>query len=127
MPAPGRQLRQLLVESAERGDVYVPECPSRAVLDHITSRWGVLVLVGLLGGPLRFSELRRLVGGVSDKMLAQTLKLLQHDGFVARGAYLEMPMRVEYSLTDLGTEAAERLGGLVEWLQSNIGRVLTNA
>ncbi len=106
-------------------DVYAPECPSRAVLDHVTSRWGVLVLVALLDGPMRFSELRRLIGGVSDKMLSQTLKVLQDDHVIERQAYLEMPMRVEYALTELGEELAERLGGLVEWIESNLTRVLT--
>ena len=109
--------------SRERGDLYAPECPSRAVLDHVTSRWGVLVLVSLLGGPHRFSELRRLIVGVSDKMLSQTLKVLQHDGFIARDAFLEMPLRVEYRLTSSGVQVAERLAVLTEWIEDSIGAI----
>lgn len=112
-----------MLASRERGDLYAPDCPSRAVLDHVTSRWGVLVLVALLGGAHRFSELRRLIVGVSDKMLAQTLKTLQHDGFVARDAFLEMPLRVEYRLTQSGEQVASRLAILTEWIEDNIGEI----
>jgi DNA-binding HxlR family transcriptional regulator len=67
-----------------RGDVFDSQCPARGVLDHITSKWAVLVLVGLRDGPLRYSALRRAIGGVSEKMLAQTLRTLETDGFVHR-------------------------------------------
>lgn len=104
-------------------DVYAADCPSRGVLDHLTSRWGVLVLVALSEEMHRFSALRRKVGGVSEKMLAQTLTTLEHDGFVERTAYPEVPPRVEYRLTPLGHEVAERVEGLVEWIETNLGRV----
>lgn len=91
-------------------------CPSRTVLDHVTSRWGVLVLVSLADGTLRWSELRRRVQGVSDKMLAQTLRTLQQDGFVHREAYPQIPPRVEYRLSELGEELAGLLLPLVEWI-----------
>jgi len=71
------------------------------VFKHVTSLWGVLALVALHGGTMRFSELRRRVGGVSEKMLAQTLQVLEADGFVDRKAYPVVPPRVEYSLTAL--------------------------
>ena len=106
-----------------RGDVYAPACPSRGVLDHVTSRWGVLILVRLLEGTYRFSELRRSVGGVSEKMLAQTLQNLEADGFVHREVHAEVPPRVEYSLTPLGREIAERVEGLVEWLEASMPRI----
>ena len=61
-----------------RGELFSPDCPSREVLQHVTSRWGVLLLVALMGGTHRFSALRRKVGGVSEKMLAQTLRGLDH-------------------------------------------------
>jgi DNA-binding HxlR family transcriptional regulator len=106
-------------------DVYAAGCPSRDVLDHVTSRWGVLVLIALREKMHRFSALRRKIGGVSEKMLAQTLTTLGADGFVQRTAYPEVPPRVEYRLTPLGQEVAERVEGLVDWLEGNLPRVLT--
>lgn len=97
--------------------VFASDCPSRIVLDHVTSKWGVLVLVGLAEeSPLRWSELRRRVQGVSEKMLAQTLRTLEADGFVSRHAYAVVPPHVEYSLTPLGGELAERLVHLMSWI-----------
>ncbi len=102
-----------------RGQLMAADCPSRAVLAHITSRWGVLVLVMLLEKTHRFSELRRAVGGVSEKMLAQTLEALVQDGLVSRFAHQVVPPHVEYSLTPLGREAATRLELLVDWIEDN--------
>ncbi|MFF0968557.1 winged helix-turn-helix transcriptional regulator [Streptomyces sp. NPDC003703] len=95
-------------------------CPYRLVLEHVTSRWGVLVLIELLERPHRFSELRRAIGrvsekGVSEKMLAQTLQTLERDGLVHRDARPVIPPRVDYSLTGLGREAAEQVRTLAEW------------
>lgn len=73
-----------LSEHMRRGAVFSVECPSREILKHVTSRWGVLVLVALTQGTHRFSDLRRKVGGVSEKMLAQTLQCLERDGFINR-------------------------------------------
>lgn len=111
--------------AAQRGDLYAPACPSRGVLDHVTSRWGVLVLVALLEGTHRFSELRRKVAGVSEKMLAQTLQALEQDGFVLREVYPVIPPRVDYSLTPMGREVAEHVKGLAVWIEGNISRILT--
>lgn len=99
--------------------VLAAECPSRAVLGHITSRWGTLVLIVLLERTHRFSELRRAIGGVSEKMLAQTLDALAYDGLVLRVAQQVVPPHVEYSLTPLGREAATRLEVLVDWIETN--------
>ncbi|MFE4259964.1 winged helix-turn-helix transcriptional regulator [Streptomyces sp. NPDC056883] len=93
-------------------------CPHRLVLEHVTSRWGVLVLDALLDRSYRFSELRRHVGTVakvSEKMLTQTLQTLERDGFVHRDAKPVIPPRVDYSLTPLGREAAERVRALAHW------------
>lgn len=109
----------------QRGDLYAPACPSRGVLDHVTSRWGVLVLVALLEGTHRFSELRRKVAGVSEKMLAQTLQALEQDGFVLREVFPVIPPRVDYSLTPMGREVAERIKGLTMWIEDNIPRIMT--
>ena len=116
-----KALRNAIAErnDPERGQVMVAECPSRIVLGHITSRWGVLVLVMLLDGTHRFSALRRAVGGVSEKMLAQTLDALAYDGLVLRVSHQVVPPHVEYSLTPLGREAAERLEVLVDWIEDN--------
>ena len=104
-------------------DVFSAQCPSRGVLDHVTSRWAVLVLSALADEMHRFSALRRRIGGVSEKMLAQTLTTLEQDGFVERTAYPEVPPRVEYRLTPLGREVAERVGALKEWIEQNLPRV----
>lgn len=100
-----------------RGDLMVADCPSREVLRHLTSRWGVLVLIALRQGTRRFSELRRMVGGVSERMLAQTLQWLEADGMVDRVAYKVVPPHVEYTLTPLGVEAAEKVGDLADWIE----------
>ncbi|MFE3787520.1 winged helix-turn-helix transcriptional regulator [Streptomyces goshikiensis] len=97
--------------------VKAPMCPSRGVLEHVTSRWGVLVLAALVERSYRFSELRREVGGVSEKMLAQTLQTLERDGFVLRDAKPVIPPRVDYSLTELGREAADQVWALARWTE----------
>ncbi|MFG2949018.1 winged helix-turn-helix transcriptional regulator [Streptomyces adustus] len=103
--------------SAVGGKYTVTEdmCPYRLVLEHVTSRWGVLVLIELLDRPYRFSELRRAIGRVSEKMLTQTLQTLERDGLVHRDAKPVIPPRVDYSLTDLGREAAEQVRSLAMW------------
>ncbi|AZS89886.1 winged helix-turn-helix transcriptional regulator [Streptomyces griseoviridis] len=98
-------------------------CPHRLVLEHLTSRWGVLVLIALLERPYRFSELRRAIGRVSEKMLTQTLQTLERDGLVHRDAKPVIPPRVDYSLTDLGREAAEQVRALARWTESRMERV----
>ena len=113
-----------LAELMRRGVLFSEKCPSREVLKHVTSRWGVLVLVALLGGTHRFSDLRRKIGGVSEKMLAQTLQWLEGDGFVLRTAYPVVPPHVEYSLTPLGLEVAQRVEGLADWIEEKLPRIL---
>ena len=100
--------------------VFPANCPSRTVLDHITSKWGVLVLLALYESEtLRWSELRRRTQGVSEKMLAQTLKTLESDGLVLRVARPVVPPHVEYSLTDRGREMAALLRPLMAWIVEN--------
>ncbi|MFJ4758309.1 winged helix-turn-helix transcriptional regulator [Streptomyces sp. NPDC088763] len=98
-------------------------CPYRLVLEHVTSRWGVLVLMELLDRPYRFSELRRTIGRVSEKMLTQTLQTLERDGLVHRDAKPVIPPRVDYSLTDLGREAAEQVRALALWTERRMDDV----
>ncbi|MFE7530711.1 winged helix-turn-helix transcriptional regulator [Kitasatospora sp. NPDC057542] len=104
-------------------DVFDRMCPSRGVLEHVTSRWGVLVLGALNERGYRFSELRRKVTGVSEKMLAQTLQTLERDGFVLREAHPVIPPRVDYSLTPLGREAAELVAALAHWSERRVPEV----
>ncbi|MBV1937832.1 helix-turn-helix domain-containing protein [Streptomyces sp. BV286] len=99
-------------------------CPHRLVLEHVTSRWGVLVLIRLMERPHRFSELRRAIGRVSEKMLTQTLQTLERDGFVHRDAKPVIPPRVDYSLTDLGREAAEQVEALASWTATRMDAVV---
>lgn len=105
-------------------NVLAAECPSRQVLKHLTSQWGMLVMLALAGGTLRFSALRRRVGGVSERMLAQTLQVLEGDGLIARVSYPVVPPHVEYSLTPLGSEAARRVGELTCWIETNLAQIL---
>jgi len=108
--------------------VIAAGCPSRVVLDHVTSKWGFLVLLALAEGDApRWSELRRRVQGVSEKMLAQTLRTLESDGLVARDARPVVPPHVEYSLTPLGTELAVLLTPLMDWLVRHAPDILDHA
>jgi DNA-binding HxlR family transcriptional regulator len=103
---------------------YACDCPGREILDHVMSRWGVLVLLALRDGTHRFSELRRRIGGVSEKMLAQTLRALDEDGFVLRRDFAEVPPRVEYELTPMGRQIARHVAGLATWISDNTAQVL---
>jgi DNA-binding HxlR family transcriptional regulator len=107
-------------EKLQRGNLLAADCPSREVLKHVTSRWGVLVLMALEGRTRRFSELRRMIGGVSERMLAQTLQWLEGDGLVDRVAYPVVPPHVEYSLSPLGVEAAARVRSLADWIETSL-------
>ncbi len=107
-----------------RGEVFSTACPSREILNHVTSRWGVLVLVALMEGTHRFSELRRKIDGVSEKMLAQTLQQLEQDGFIDRVAYPVVPPHVEYSLTALGMQIGSQVDSLVDWIEINLPKIM---
>lgn len=112
--------------STERGYVLAASCPSRQILQHLTNRWGVLVMIVLMNGTKRFSEIRREIDGVSERMLTQTLQQLEHDGMVHRKSYNTVPPHVEYSLTDYGKIAGEKLADLVDWLEENLGGILAS-
>lgn len=97
--------------------VFPAACPSRTLLDHVTSKWGLLVLLALgEEEPLRWSQLRTRTEGVSEKMLSQTLRTLERDGLVVREAKPVVPPHVEYSLTDRGHEASDLLRPLMVWM-----------
>lgn len=114
----------ILAAAMARGDLFAEQCPSREILNHVTSRWGVLLLVALLGGTHRFSDLRRKVNGISEKMLAQTLQWLEADGFVERQAYPVIPPKVEYRLTPLGEEVGRKVEALADWIEVNLPAIL---
>ena len=115
---------QTLSEQLRNGNLFAEECPSRDVLKHVTSRWGVLILVALRDGTHRFSDLRRKMGGVSEKMLAQSLQWLEQDGFINRVAYPIVPPRVEYSLTPSGEQVSEKVAALADWIEIHLPEVL---
>ncbi|CAD7561120.1 Redox-sensing transcriptional regulator QorR [Citrobacter europaeus] len=113
-----------LSQQLRDGNLFAEQCPSREVLKHVTSRWGVLILVALRDGTHRFSDLRRKMGGVSEKMLAQSLQALEQDGFINRVSYPVVPPHVEYSLTPLGEQVSDKVAALADWIELNLPQVL---
>ncbi|WP_433663147.1 winged helix-turn-helix transcriptional regulator [Nocardia sp. CA-128927] len=107
-------------EVGDRYEVFHTDCPARDVLNHITSRWGVWVLISLRGNDLRFYELRESIQGISEKMLAQTLRALVQDGLVWREVEPTTPPQVTYGLTQFGQDVGEPLKVLFD----RIGRDL---
>jgi DNA-binding HxlR family transcriptional regulator len=106
---------------------FTKNCPTRVVLDHVMSKWAPLVLASLSDGePLRWSELRRRADGVSEKMLAQTLRILEQDGLVLRVARPVVPPHVEYSLTPLGQGLVDRLLPLMTWIAQHAEEILAD-
>jgi len=103
---------------------YAAECPTRQLLDRISDKWVVLVLSLLEDGPKRFSVLKREIDGISQKMLSQTLRALEQDGFVSRRAFPTVPVTVEYELTPLGRSLNVAMTPIVEWAVANMSRVL---
>ena len=108
----------------ERGNVLASACPSRQILQHLTSRWGALVLVSLHSGTKRFSELRRSIDGVSERMLTKTLQELEADGMLIRKSYNTAPPQVDYTLTEFGAQASNKMFELVDWLETNLDGIL---
>ncbi len=113
-----------LAELLEQGNVFAADCPSRLVMRHVTSTWAVLSLIALQAGTHRFSELRRKIGGVSERMLAQTLTVLAGDGLVTRKALPVVPPHVEYALTPLGRQAAKKVAALADWINESLPKIM---
>lgn len=99
-------------------------CPIRNILDHIGDQWSLLVLLTLVRGTHRFTELQRAIDGISKRMLAETLRKLERDGFVSRKVYPSVPPKVEYGLCPLGESLAAHLRPLVDWANRNQDEVL---
>jgi DNA-binding HxlR family transcriptional regulator len=106
----GSQLTQ--AEVGNRYEVFHTDCPARDVVDHVTSRWGIWVLIALQSNDLRFYELRESIQGISEKMLAQSLRALVKDGLVWRQVEPTTPPRVTYGLTEFGRDIGEPLAEL---------------
>ncbi|MFK8906401.1 winged helix-turn-helix transcriptional regulator [Streptomyces sp. YS-3] len=104
-------------------DVYSAKCPTRQVLDHISGKWTILVVDALVEGTLRYTDLMRRIEGVSQKMLTQTLRGLEADGFVTRTVHPTIPPRVEYALTELGRSLAEPITALRHWTETHINEI----
>jgi DNA-binding HxlR family transcriptional regulator len=105
-------------------DVYDARCPTRQALDRIADKWSALIIGLLAERPHRFGELRRKIGGISQKMLTQTLRSLEFDGLVSRQAFPTVPVTVEYSLTPLGETLVAPLASIRDWAEGHIEEVL---
>lgn len=105
------------------GDVFSANCRARAILDVLAGKWALLLIHALIEGPARTSELRRRVGGISEKMLIQTLRLLERHGLVRRHSYAEVPPRVEYSLNELGVSLSELVSALDVWVERHANEI----
>ncbi|ADP79919.1 winged helix-turn-helix transcriptional regulator [Pseudofrankia inefficax] len=101
-------------------------CPSRTVLEVLANKWALYVLSALrrADGPMRFNELRRLLGDITQKMLTQTLKNLERDGLVARTVYPTVPPRVEYALTELGVDVGRLTHAVGEWAVTHAPEII---
>jgi DNA-binding HxlR family transcriptional regulator len=106
-------------------DTFEENCPSRKILEQVTSRWGTLVLAALVEGPHRFAALRNKVAGISEKMLSQTLKQLVRAGLVDRSVQATVPPQVTYALTSLGSDLATPLCQLIHWIGAHTDDLLT--
>lgn len=111
-------------DNAAQANVYAQACPSRAILELIADKWTLLIVPALRRGRLRNGEMMRVIGGVSQKMLTQTLRELEHNGLVERIDHQEVPPRVEYELTELGRSLSDLMRKLDGWAEANLDAVL---
>lgn len=109
-----------LAKQLARGEVFDADCRSREVLVHLTGKWNVLLLIALRERTMRFAELRRKVNGVSERMLAKSLQQLEGHALLIRRSYPVVPPHVEYTLTPLGREAADRIAEFTDWIEENV-------
>ena len=109
---------------ADDYDVMAPACPSRTVLRHLTDRWTPLIVANLEAGPLRFGHLREAVGGITAKVLTQTLRSMERDGLVTREVIASVPPQVTYELTALGHTLTDPILALRDWVNNHAGEVL---
>lgn len=117
--------KMILAPGASETGMYV-DCPGQGILDHMTSRWGSMLLISLSDCDMRFFELRDALSGISEKVLTQTLVALIRDGFIWRSADDSVPPKVSYGLTGLGREATSQVEALVAWLGKNANAIVEN-
>jgi DNA-binding HxlR family transcriptional regulator len=115
--------RTVLTNIDPANGAFTTDCPGREIFEHVTSRWGLLLLLALVDGRLRFHALRDRVEGVSEKMLTQTLKMLARDGLVARYVEPTIPPRVSYELTQMGEEVAATLNEVLRWIGQRVADI----
>ncbi len=113
-------------KASANGSVLDPYCPSRLVLDRIADKWTALIIQILAHGTKRYVQLQREIGGISQKMLTQTLRSLERDGLVQRTIYPVVPPKVEYNLTRLGRTLIEPLQGLCRWSERHLSELQAN-
>ena len=106
--------------------VFKPQCPSRIVLDRIADKWTALIIQVLANGPRRYAALRKEIGGISQKMLTQTLRSLERDGLVLRKVYPVAQPKVEYSITRLGRTLIDPLHALCRWSEQHLPELQAN-
>ena len=109
--------------SKQTANPFNAMCPSQDILALIGSKWSMLLLCVLSSGPVRTGELARRAGGISQKMLTQTLRQLERHGIVNRRDFGEVPPRVEYSLTPLGRSLSALVRQIEGWVESNYSRM----
>ena len=120
---PVRTAAQRRREAKIAFNVFLSECPSRQLLDTLSDKWVVLVLVALVAGKHRHAELARRIAGVSQKMLTQTLRMLERDGMVQRTVTPTVPVRVDYELTPLGWSLYGLLSQIRDWAAEKVDEV----
>src|ERR1700731_1313068 len=118
--------KAFMPRSRSTHSVLDPQCPSRVVLDRIADKWTALIIQVLARGTMRYAALRREIGGISQKMLTQTLRSLERDGLVQRKVHPVIPPRVDYALTRLGRTLIEPLQGLCRWSEKHLPELQAN-
>lgn len=112
------------MDTNEGGRLFDPLCPTRTVLDRIGDKWSVLVLLTLREGRLRFTDLKKAIGGVTPRVLTQTLRAMERDGLLTREVFAEVPPRVEYELTPLGHSLEYPISVIASWAEQHVSQIL---
>ncbi|NRQ35112.1 helix-turn-helix transcriptional regulator [Nonomuraea sp. NN258] len=116
-------MKTVVESSGLPADAYSAKCPTRQVLDHIAGKWTILIVDALLEGTMRYTDLSRRIEGVSQKMLTQSLRSLEADGFITRTVHPTIPPKVEYDLTPLGRSLAGPISALRQWTETHINEI----
>ncbi len=113
------------METMKHADAFNPDCQVRLVLDRIGDKWSVLVVLALRDGPCRFTGLRTTIGGVTPKVLTQTLRAMERDGLLTRRVFAEVPPRVEYQLTALGMSLQGPINAITDWAEEHLAEIIS--